>query len=288
MASLSTAYGRPKQGEALALYPSVDRIPDWRPRVGAGDFVPRITPMFPEGRVPASPRGMVIVAPGGGYGVRAPHEGAPIAEVLNRAGWVSAVLDYRTVGECEAPLRYGPLADAQRAVRLVRAHAGAWGVRPDRIALLGSSAGGHLTGCAGVHYDAGDPNAADPAERVSSRLDAMVLLYAVVNGLPGLGHAGSITNLLGEDPTSADADFMNNPAHVTPDTPPAFFFHTADDGSVPVNGAFAFAAELSRAKVPFGMHIYPHGPHGVGLALDRPALADWPNLLVDWLREMDF
>lgn len=280
----SIDYGRPVHNVPLALYPG--DIPEWRPR--NGHFVPTLTPRFPGGKPPAEKTGLVIVVPGGGYGARAEHERTPFADFFNDAGLASALLDYRTVGECEGPLRDGPLADARRAVRLARAHADAWGIHPDKIALLGFSAGGHLTASAGVYFENGRDGGADAAEQASSRPDAMLLAYAVVAGDPDHGHAGSAANLVGARPTAEQVKWFDLVNGVTERTPSTFFFHTADDPGVPVAGVLRFAAGLRRCRVPFEMHIYPHGPHGVGLASDRPGLRDWPSLALSWLRGLGF
>lgn len=288
MSAPSTDYAHPVHQQPLALYPG--DIPDWRPLPEARErgFVPTLTPMFPPGHDPRKKTGIVVVAPGGGYHVRAEHERTPFAELFNRAGIASALLDYRTCGECEAPLRRGPLSDAQRAVRLVRAHADAWGVHPDRIALMGFSAGGHLTACAGVHAESGRPDGYDAAEKVSSRPDALVLTYAVINGREKEGHGGSANAIAGEHATEEEKAFFHTDDFVNAETPPTFFFHTTDDPAVPVSGALRFALGLSKAGVPFEAHIYPHGPHGVGLALNHPALADWSTRLLDWLRRLNY
>jgi acetyl esterase/lipase len=224
----------------------------------------------------------IIVAPGGGYGALAMnHEGRQVANLLNAAGITAFVLKYRLGPRYHHPIELG---DAQRAIRMVRARAQDFGVAPDRIGVLGFSAGGHLASTAGTHLDWGKPDAQDPIDRVSSRPDFLVLVYPVISFDPAIAHRGSVRNLLGDNPTPALLDDLSNDLRVTADTPPTFLFHTnADTGVVPEN-SIRFYLALRRAKVPAELHVFENGPHGVGLALDDPALGVWPTLLTNWLR----
>lgn len=242
--------------------------------------IPGIEPYLLPG---PSPRPVVIVCPGGGYHNRAAHEGEPIARWLNGIGVSAFVLSYRVFPYAH-PV---PLLDAQRAVRTVRSRAAEFGVDPQRIGLLGFSAGGHLTATAGTHFDAGDPNAADPVERASSRPDALILCYPVIS-FSESPHVGSRMALLGENPSQEMVDLLSNEKQVTAQTPPTFLWHTANDGAVPVENSLLFAAALSRHQVTFDLHVFADGPHGVGLALDRPALALWTQLCASWLGEIGF
>lgn len=239
--------------------------------------------MIPRLVKSAKPRGAVIVCPGGGYAMLADHEGIPIAEMLNSAGIHAFVLKYRI-----APHRHpAPLLDAQRAIRFVRFHAKELNVDPSRIAILGFSAGGHLASTAATHFDNGDPASPDPIERVSSRPDAAILCYPVIS-LRAFGHTYSQRNLLGPDASEEMINLLSNELHVTPETPPAFLWHTADDEAVPVEQALLFANALSRNKVPFALHIFPHGKHGLGLAPESPDVAAWAELCKTWLTGQGF
>jgi acetyl esterase/lipase len=224
----------------------------------------------------------IIVAPGGGYGnLASNHEGRQVANLLNAAGVTTFVLKYRLGPKYRHPIELG---DAQRAIRLVRSRAKELNLSPDRIGMMGFSAGGHLAATAGTHFDAGKPDAADPIDRVSSRPDFLILGYPVVSFDPAITHAGSVRNLLGENPDPKLIEDLSNDLRVTPETPPTFLFHTnADTGVVPENSVRFYLA-LRRAKVPAEMHIFENGPHGVGLALGDPALSAWPTLLTTWLR----
>ncbi|CAN7701361.1 alpha/beta hydrolase [Paenibacillus sp. LjRoot153] len=228
-------------------------------------------------------RAAVIVCPGGGYGRRAPHEGEPIAKWLNGLGISAYVLNYRV-----APYKHPvPLQDAQRAIRTVRHHAEAWGVDANRIGILGFSAGGHLTATAGTHYDAGDQTSADPIEHHSSRPDLMVLCYPVISfGVNA--HQGSRINLIGEDASEELVNDLSNELQVTTDTPPTFLWHTADDAAVSVENSLLFASALSRNKVPFDLHVFESGRHGIGIADDHPEAYIWPEVCANWLKKQHF
>ena len=243
---------------------------------------PRITPYLPAGDGPFA---CVIVCPGGGYGGRAAHEGAPICKWLNSIGVAGFVLDYRV-----KPYRHPiPLGDAQRAIRMVRARAAEWKIDPKRVGILGFSAGGHLAASATTIFDAGKPDAADPIDRQSCRPDAAILCYPVIT-FGDFRHNGSMVNLLGPDPDPKLREAMSLETRVTPQTPPVFLWHTSDDGAVPVENSLLLAMALRKNKVPFALHIFPHGPHGMGLA-DGAKSSDvrqWPAICAEWLKNLGF
>lgn len=242
-------------------------------------FRPTITPYPLQG---VGSGGCVIVCPGGGYGHRAAHEAEPIARALNERGLAACVCDYRV-----APYRHPyPLLDAQRAIRWVRAHAGALNVNPEAVGILGFSAGGHLAATAGTHYDPGRADG-DEIDRRSCRPDALVLCYPVIS-FGEFGHRGSRANLLGEHPAPELVQSLSNETQVTADTPPTFLWHTADDAGVPVQNSLLFAQALSAHRVPYELHVYRSGRHGLGLAPEFPRIATWMDLCVGWLREVGF
>lgn len=234
-------------------------------------------PSLTEYAVPGAKCAMVV-CPGGGYHFKAPHEGGPIAEMLARDGIAAYVLDYRV-----APCHYeAPLSDALRAIRVVRA------MGYEQVGILGFSAGGHLTCSAAVQYTPGDPDAADPVERLSSRPDLFVPCYPVVS-LAAYRHQGSLENLLGEKCNDyALIRRFSSELHVNAQTPPAFIWHTASDAGVPVEQSIMLATALSHAMVPYELHIFPNGPHGMGLAEDDPIVGQWPALLCKWLHSRGF
>jgi acetyl esterase/lipase len=229
----------------------------------------------------------VCVCPGGGYGTLAmDHEGRQIAEWFNRLGVAAFVVDYRHRGK-----GYGhpaPLQDAQRAVRIVRARAAEFRVRPDRIGIMGFSAGGHLASTVITHFDGGDPTAADPIQRVSCRPDFAILCYPVIALAEPFTHRGSLRNLLGENPDPALVESLSSEKQVRADTPPTFLFHTDEDRGVPPENSVVFYLALRKAGVPAELHIFRVGRHGLGLAQGTPGTELWPQLAEAWLRGHGF
>jgi acetyl esterase/lipase len=168
----------------------------------------------------------------------------------------------------------------------VRARAVELGVSPDRIGVMGFSAGGHLAATAATRFDAGRASANDPVDRTGSRPDFLILAYPVITMVESFTHAGSVRNLLGENPTPALLRELSNELHVSAQTPPTFLFHTSTDTGVPPKNSIVFYQALLRHGVPAEMHLFASGPHGVGLALDDPMLGYWPTLLANWMRGM--
>ena len=247
--------------------------------------VPTLT-VYPAPTSPGSgPVAAVVVCPGGGYGGLAGHEGEPIARWLNTLGITGVVVKYRLGPRYHNPVM---LQDSQRALRTVRAKAAEWNIDPRHVGVLGFSAGGHLAATASTQFDAGDPNAPDAIDRLSSRPDVSVLVYPVITMTDPHTHAGSRRNLLGDKPTAEQVDAMSAEKRVTKDTPPAFIFHTADDQAVPVENALLYAAALRKNGIPFELHVYEHGRHGVGLAQDDPVLGTWPARCADWFKGKGF
>lgn len=246
-----------------------------------GQQEPTLTPyLLKDGKE----HGAVIVCPGGAYVMKADHEGGPIALRMNELGYHAFVLDYRV-----APYRHpAPLMDAHRAIRYVRYHAKELGVKPDKIAILGFSAGGSLVCTAATLWDDGDLSAVDPVDRVSSRPDVFVPCYPVAS-LTQFWHEGSAHNLLGDEMMPAQLRKLTAEFQVNEKTPPAFIWHTAEDGAVPVENSLRLAKALVAHNVPVSMHIFPYGPHGVGLGDERSPLAgEWSYLLGDFLKVMGF
>ncbi len=247
--------------------------------------IPTITPYLPESDKATG--AAVVVFPGGGYGGLAPHEGNDYALWLNQHGLAAFVLKYR-LGS--SGYRHpAMLNDAARAVRLVRTRAGEWKVDPRRVGIMGSSAGGHLASTLLTHFDSGKAEAEDPIERQSSRPDLGILCYPVIT-LGEYTHQGSKNNLLGKEPSADLVKLLSNELQVTKETPPCFLFHTDEDTAVPVENSLMFAAALRKAGVPFDLHIYQKGRHGIGLA-DKPPFANvhpWANDCLFWLKQQGF
>jgi acetyl esterase/lipase len=247
--------------------------------------IPTITPYLAE---PALATGAaMVICPGGGYGGLAPHEGRDYALWLNQNGVTCFVLKYRLGSAGYRHPRM--LQDAARAVRLVRSRAADWKIERQRVGIMGSSAGGHLASTLLTHFDSGKPDADDPVDRESSRPDLGILCYPVIT-LGPYTHQGSKRNLLGDNPTPELVWLLSNELQVTPQTPPTFLWHTAEDTAVPVQNSLDFAAALRKAGVPFALHIYEKGPHGLGLA-DKPPFQNvhpWAKDCLFWLKEHGF
>ncbi|MCH2365537.1 MAG: alpha/beta hydrolase, partial [Planctomycetes bacterium] len=226
----------------------------------------------------------VIVCPGGGYFMLADnHEGKQIAAWLNSFGVSAFVLRYRHAPRYHHP---APLQDAQRAIRLVRSRAKKWRVDPNRIGIIGFSAGGHLASSTGTHFDKGNAEAKDPVDKESCRPDFMILGYPVISFTEPFTHVGSRNNFVGGNP--ALAELFSNEKQVTAQTPPTFLLHTSEDRVVPPQNSIVFYMALLKAGVPAELHIYEKGPHGVGLAKKRPGISGWPASCQAWLGERGF
>ena len=228
----------------------------------------------------------VVVAPGGSYTHLATEkEGYAIARWLNERGVAAFVLTYRLGPKYHFPVE---LEDAQRAIRMVRAHAEDWAVATDHVGMWGFSAGGHLTATAGTHFDAGNSSASDLVDREGSRPDFLMLGYPVITFHEPDLHRGSLKNLLGDMPDPKLVDSLSEETQVTKDTPPTFLFTTTDDKTVPVMNSVMFYSALVKAGVPAEMHIFQHGAHGAGLAAANPQLSVWPDLVAKWMRERGY
>jgi acetyl esterase/lipase len=224
----------------------------------------------------------VVVAPGGSYiNLASNHEGRQVANWLNALGVTAFVLKYRLGPRYHHPIE---MEDAQRAIRLVRARAAEFGFEPDRVGIMGFSAGGHLASTAETHFDSGDAAASDPVDRQSCRPDFAILAYPVISMSAPYTHQKSEQSLLGEKASPELRRELSNELQVTPQTPPTFLFTTSDDGTVPAENTVAFYEALRKNGVPAEVHIFETGPHGVGLDLASPTLGEWPRLLANWLR----
>lgn len=227
----------------------------------------------------------VVVLPGGGYAIKAAHEAIPIAEWLNGLGISAFILDYRV-----APYRHPiPLLDARRAIQLVRSRAAEWSIDPQRVGILGFSAGGHLASTTGTIMDPIDrldlPK--DEVSTYSFRPDALILCYPVIS-FSECGHAGSMENLLGPNPAQVLRGLLSSETRVSAQTPPAFLWHTADDQAVPVENSLRFASSLAKFAIPYELHVFAHGDHGVGLAQGHPFAEPWTGLCARWLSNLGF
>ena len=247
--------------------------------------VPTLTPYLPD---PKEATGAaMVICPGGGYSRLARHEGRDYALWLNRYGVAGFVLKYRLGSNgYHYPAQF---QDVSRAVRLVRARAADYGIDSHRIGIMGSSAGGHLASMLLTHFDFGDPKSGDPVDRESSRPDLGILCYPVIT-MGALTHGGSRTNLLGNKPPEALVQKLSSELQVRTNTPPCFIWCTWQDKTVPMENSLMFARALREHHVPFDLHIYEKGGHGMGLG-DKPPFAHphpWANDCLFWLKQHGF
>lgn len=222
----------------------------------------------------------VVICPGGGYGGRVVEgEGHGIARWLNTNGIAGIVLEYRLPqGDY-----HRPLLDAQRAIRMVRAHAAEWKLDPDRVGIMGFSAGGHLASTAGTHFDSGHPSTTDPVERLSCRPSFLVLVYPVIT-MGENTHGGTRNNLLGPSPSAELVDRFSNEKQVTAQTPPTFLTHARTDAVVPVAHSRVFLEALKAHQVPAELLEFPEGNHGYNGYQGKEWDA-WQKRCVEWLGE---
>ena len=259
--------------------PVPERIPLWSGEAPVGDgkivagdaFVTIYRPVKACGAA-------VVVCPGGGYGILVSGpEGQGIAKWLNQHGIVGVVLEYRLPkGNPNVPL-----LDAKRAIRMVRSRAGDWGIDPNRIGIMGFSAGGHLAATAATHFDGGDPAAKAGPGQSSSRPDFAVLIYPVIT-MGSKTHAGSKANLMGASPTEETVKLFSNELQVTDQTPPVFLAHAQDDGAVPPDNSQMFYDALLSHHVPATYLKLPTGGHGLN-GYKGPMWDEWQTQCLQWL-----
>ena len=225
---------------------------------------------------------LVVVCPGGGYqNLAMDHEGHQVARWFTSRGVAAAIVKYRLGPRYRHP---APLQDVLRAIRLMRSRSADLGVRPDRIGVMGFSAGGHLASSAATLFARKDALVGDTLSTVSSRPDFAILGYPVIVFGADVTHKGSQRNLIGESPSQDLVTRLSTDRQVTAQTPPTFLFHTSEDTAVPPQNSVAFYLALKNAGVPAELHIYEKGRHGVGLAPDDRELSTWPDRLLGWMR----
>ena len=237
-------------------------------------FAPSITPFIVNGNKTA-----VLVCPGGGYGGKADHEKTPIAEMFNKHGINAFTLDYN-VAKCH---KFAPLSDAQRAIRKIRS------LGFEKIAICGFSAGGHLTCSAATLYDFEAYKKGDEIDNLSARPDAFIPCYPVVTFDEEFTHMGSRQNLLSSEWNDKElVEMFSCEKNVNEKTPPAFIWHTANDGAVPVRNSLELASAFSKNGVYFELHIFPDGCHGLGLAYGCEDIRIWSDCACTFLKKLSF
>ena len=246
--------------------------------------IPTLTPYLCESNATGA---AMVICPGGGYAKLAPHEGNDYALWLNQHGVTCFVLKYRLGSN--GYRHPAMLNDAARATRWVRAHAEDYKIDVKRVGIMGSSAGGHLAATLLTHFDFGNTNSSDAVERQSSQPDLGILCYAVIS-MGEFAHKGSRNNLLGTNPPPPLVRSLSNELQVTTNTPPCFLWTTFEDKTVPMENTLLFAEALRKNHVPFDLHIYEKGGHGMGLK-DKPPFAHphpWSADCLFWLKQQKF
>jgi len=288
----SLVLSRAEMGTAIPLWP--DGAPG---ALGTkSNDIPTITPYLSEGtnatglphQSNATAGAALVICPGGAYSHLAPHEGNDYALWLNQHGVTCFVLKYRLGSSgYHYPAEF---EDVARAMRWVRAHADDYKIDPKRIGIIGSSAGGHLASTLMTHFDSGDTNSTDPVERQSSRPDIGILCYPVIT-MGEFTHKGSHDMLLGTNPPPELVKLLSNELQVTTNTPPCFIWQTFEDKTVPVENSLMFAEALRKNHVPFDLHIYQKGGHGMGLGDRTPPFSHphpWTADCLFWLKLQGF
>jgi len=224
----------------------------------------------------------VIICPGGGYErLSFDHEGSEAAKWLNKLGIVGIVLKYRLPSDAIMTNKnIGPLQDVQEAIRIVRRNSKLWNIDPDKIGVMGSSAGGHLASTASTHFN----EKVYGSDSTSARPDFAILLYPVISMNKEITHSGSRKNLLGENPDEKLVDHFSNELQVTSNTPPTFLVHAADDKVVPVQNSISYFSSLNKYSIPSELHIFCKGGHGFSLAKNGDKESQWPQMCEQWLR----
>jgi acetyl esterase/lipase len=244
--------------------------------------IPAITILTP--RQGSANGSAIVIFPGGGYGgLAADLEGREVADWFTVRGFTAFIVSYRLTSHGYVlPV---PLLDARRAIQTVRARAADYHIAPDRIVIIGFSAGGHLAALASTEPVPGDPEAEDAIARVSSRPDYVVLGYPWLGALgPDTSHLNYCKTYKLMDQCAQLTQDYSPDLHVSKDTPPTFIYHTFDDQTVPVEQSLRYYDALVKAGVPSELHVFAHGEHGSGLGKGDPALDQWPALLENWLR----
>lgn len=271
--------------ELIRLYP--DEIPNARKSevqevydrgMYRGVTVPTLEVYLPESEKATGTA--VVICPGGGYSVVVYEgEGISTARTLAQNGIAAFVLKYRLPDDSTmVDKSTGPLQDVQQAIKVVREQAATWGIRPDRIGIMGFSAGGHLASTGATQYET---SLIDNRNNTSLRPDFQILVYPVISMQDSLTHAGSRDQLLGIDPPDDVVDRFSSELQVDENTPPAYLTHAADDDLVDVDNSIFYFERLRRNTVPVEMHIYPSGGHGFIFRREG-----WMEPLIEWIKSL--
>ena len=229
----------------------------------------------------------VVVCPGGGYyGISFVGEGTEVAKWLNNIGISAIILHYRLPDDAIMKNKsIAPLQDGQEAIRIVRRHAGEWGINPHKIGIMGFSAGGHLASTVSTHFN---EKVYSPIDSTSARPDFSLLIYPVISMDSTVTHNGSRENLIGKHPSPEMVKHFSNALQVTAKTPPAFIIHSMDDDTVPVENSIEYALAMKKQNVPCELHLYERGGHGYGLGRSNNTESTWTKACENWLTARGF
>ena len=268
-------------------------IPLWESSKSA--FMPTLTTYVLDDCLDEAPRkrGAVLICPGGGYGFCSPREAEPIALAMTSKGYHAFVVDYTTNGADPNMRHPQPLLDVSRAMTIIRENAAEWNIDPTKVAVCGFSAGGHLAASLGTlgnrDYIKSNPQIGDNLP------NALILAYPVISANKSVYHGGSFVNLLGENASTEAIEELSLENQVSEITPPTFIWHTFPDDVVPVENALLFASALSTKKIPFDLHVYSEGGHGLSLATREtssdhsqiiPHVQSWVESCASWLKDI--
>jgi acetyl esterase/lipase len=249
--------------------------------------IPSIEVYLPTKQIATSQA--VVIFPGGGYGILAyDWEGTDFAKWLNSQGIAGIVVKYRLpVSQSLINSKEVPLLDAQRAIRLVRHHAESWNIDPEKVGVMGFSAGGHLASTLSTQYSNELERTKDAIDTISARPDFSILVYPVITFQDQYTHGGSRKNLLGEKPSQELIDRFSNEKNVNANTPPTFLVHAQDDLAVPVENSLLYYQALRANEVSASLHLYPSGGHGFAFGMGKGAVENWRLVLLDWIKTLN-
>lgn len=272
--------------EKIFLYPSTQKVTN---DGFEADREPPFVQYFPANPDSAS-GSTVLICPGGGYSHLADqHEGVDVAKFFNQHGYAAFVLHYRLNNGAQQGHRFpDQYNDVTTALRMLKARAKEWKLDPERIGILGFSAGGHLASMGATMHLPANKKSKDPLEQQSSRPAFAVLIYPVIDLAGKPAHRGSREMLLGKNPDNERVDSLSTFNRVDQHTPPTFLVFSNDDHVVPPENGVLFYTALRQHNIPASLHIYDHGGHGYGMAPKDPILNTWPGLCVAWLKRLGF
>jgi len=229
----------------------------------------------------------IIIIPGGAYRRLAiDKEGTDVAKWLSENGIAGIVLKYRLPNDSIMENKsIGPLMDVQEAIRIIRRNASQWGINPNKIGVMGFSAGGHLAGSASTLFNL---KTYQPIDTTSCRPDFSIIIYGATSFDPSNAHKESRTRLIGENPTLEIQNLFSAELNVKKNTPPAFLVHAANDKSVSVNNSILYMQALNKLNIPVELHIYQSGGHGFGLGKNGSTESSWPDACLRWLTTREF